>query len=344
MKKKLNNSLIKGAVLVKKKKLNIYSKIKFKKIEKKQVLVKIYYSGLCGSQIFEIEGKRGKDKYLPHLIGHEGTGKVIKIGKNVKNVKVGDQVFLSWIKTNESDSVTPNYTYKNKKINAGRITTLSTYSIISSNRVFKLPSKVSLKKGVLLGCAFPTGAGMVLKNLKKKNDRLLIIGLGGVGISSLLTSIFKKIKKIDILEKNYERIEFIKKKISYKNINFLNSINKVNPDTYDLIVESSGNAKMISLAVNFLKKKGKLVFASHPEKNSKLEIDPYDLIVGKKVFGTWGGGINLKKDTNKLIKIINAFSNIEKIFFNQSYKLENINSVIRLFKNGKIVRPLIKMN
>ena len=48
------------------------------------VLVKIEYSGICGSQIKEIDGKRGKDKYLPHLLGHEGYGKIIKIeGKNI---------------------------------------------------------------------------------------------------------------------------------------------------------------------------------------------------------------------------------------------------------------------
>ena len=115
MKKKKKKLIIKGAVLVKNKKLDIFSGIKFKKLEKKQVLVKIYYSGLCGSQLFEIYGKRGKDKYLPHLLGHEGTGKVINIGQDVKNVKVGDKVFLSWIKTNEVDCDTPNFFYKKVK-------------------------------------------------------------------------------------------------------------------------------------------------------------------------------------------------------------------------------------
>ena len=41
-----------------------------------QVLVKIHYSGICGSQLGEIEGVKGEDKYLPHLLGHEGSGVV----------------------------------------------------------------------------------------------------------------------------------------------------------------------------------------------------------------------------------------------------------------------------
>ena len=39
-----------------------------------QVLVKVHYSGICGAQINEIEGAKGPDKFLPHLLGHEGCG------------------------------------------------------------------------------------------------------------------------------------------------------------------------------------------------------------------------------------------------------------------------------
>ena len=48
------------------------------------VLVKLKYSGICHTQLNEINGILGKDKYLPHCMGHEGTGEVIKIGKDVK--------------------------------------------------------------------------------------------------------------------------------------------------------------------------------------------------------------------------------------------------------------------
>ena len=38
-----------------------------------QVLVKIHFSGICGSQLGEIDGAKGEDKYLPHLLGHEAS-------------------------------------------------------------------------------------------------------------------------------------------------------------------------------------------------------------------------------------------------------------------------------
>ena len=63
-----------------------------------QVLIKIKYSGICGSQIGEIEGIKGEDKYLPHLLGHEASGKVIEVGDGVTHVKKDDNVVLHWKK------------------------------------------------------------------------------------------------------------------------------------------------------------------------------------------------------------------------------------------------------
>ena len=68
-----------------------------------QVLVKVAFSGVCRSQLMEVRGKRGPDAYLPHLLGHEGTGVVLGIGKGVTKVRAGDKVVVTWIKGKGSD-------------------------------------------------------------------------------------------------------------------------------------------------------------------------------------------------------------------------------------------------
>ena len=50
------------------------------------VLVKMKYSGIFHTQLNEINGILGKDKYLPHCMGHEGTGEIIKVGKGCKKI------------------------------------------------------------------------------------------------------------------------------------------------------------------------------------------------------------------------------------------------------------------
>ena len=63
-----------------------------------QVLVKLAYSGVCHSQLMEAKGRRGEDSYLPHLLGHEGSGVVLEVGPGVTKVIFGDRVVLWWIK------------------------------------------------------------------------------------------------------------------------------------------------------------------------------------------------------------------------------------------------------
>ena len=61
-----------------------------------QVLVELKSSGICGSQIGEIDGVKGPDRFLPHLLGHEGFARVLEIGPGVSYIKPGDSVVLHW--------------------------------------------------------------------------------------------------------------------------------------------------------------------------------------------------------------------------------------------------------
>ena len=133
-----------------------------------QVLVKLAYSGVCRSQLMEIQGGRGPDAYLPHLLGHEGSGKVIGVGEGVSKVSPGDLVVLGWLKGSglESGGVQYNCNSLSQKINAGGVTTFNEYALVSENRVVPLPAGVPLDIAVLFGCAVPTGAGIITNDIQ----------------------------------------------------------------------------------------------------------------------------------------------------------------------------------
>ena len=90
-----------------------------------QVLVEINTSGICGAQINEIDAVKGVDKFLPHLLGHEGVGIVLEIGKNVKHIKIGDRVVMHWRPSNGIQAETYRYFWGNKDLNSGWVTTFS---------------------------------------------------------------------------------------------------------------------------------------------------------------------------------------------------------------------------
>ena len=123
---------MKSAILVESKKPLLVENIELpENIKFGQVLVKIYYSGICGAQINEIDALKGPDKFLPHLLGHEGSGIVEKVGEGVKTVKPGDHVVLHWRPGDGIQSSTAEYNWNGKKINSGWVTTFNEKAVVS---------------------------------------------------------------------------------------------------------------------------------------------------------------------------------------------------------------------
>src|SRR6185437_12988129 len=90
---------MKAAILVELRKPLVIAEIDLPgQLEVGQVMVRILVSGICGSQIGEIDGVKGEDRFLPHLLGHEACGIVDAVGPGVRKVKARDKVVLHWRK------------------------------------------------------------------------------------------------------------------------------------------------------------------------------------------------------------------------------------------------------
>ena len=342
-----------AAVLEKNKKNLKLSSIGFKKIPIGYVLVKILYSSICRSQIMEIDGLRDNKKYIPHLLGHEGVGKIIAKDKKVKKFKIGDKVILGWIKNNKKKYSKQELFYnKNKEtVNAGFVTTFSDYSLVCEDRIVKKPKSMKDIEAPFYGCAIPTGSGMVLNQLKpKKKQKILLIGLGAVGICALATLKSLKIKDVCILEIDKQKL-LIAKKLGFNKI--LNPLKKKDliylkhtyPNGFDGCIESAGSKKSTELGFSLINpEKGKLVFASHPSKNTKISLDPHELIRGKKIIGSWGGNTLPINDTKKIFNLFKKNKISFSTLFKSVYKFKDINKAIIDFKKGKVIRPILKMN
>ena len=318
-------------------------------LKKGQVLIKVHYSGVCRSQLMEIHGGRGEDKWLPHLLGHEGSGVVESIGADVTKVSKGDEVILGWIKGLGFDAAGAVYNSSEKKINSGSVTTFSNYTIVSENRLVKKPSWVPFDEAVLFGCALPTGGGMALHNFNKNHEIVTIIGLGGIGLSALLT--LKELGATKIIA-----VDTIKNKremalnhganicLDPTTSDFAYEYKKYAPLGCDLCIEAGGSVNTIELGFSLINStKGHLVFASHPPNNQKISLFPHELISGKKITGSWGGGINPDTDIDKLCEIFYRKKNILSSLITKKYELEEINIALKDLSEGDIFRPIIRM-
>lgn len=319
-----------------------------------QVLVKLAYSGVCHSQLMEVRGRRGPDRYLPHLLGHEGTGKVVQIGEGVTKVKPNDLVVLGWIKGGGLDGGGVRYRCSciEKEINAGSVTTFNEYAIVSENRVVSLPLGVPLDVAVLFGCAVPTGAGIVTNDIKPvQGSSIAVFGLGGIGMSALMATMLFKCSKVIAVDVSTEKLELAHSfgathVINAKLTDATAEIRKLTGGLgVDYAIEASGQASVIEQAFESVRRGGGLcVFASHPEHGRRISIDPYELICGKQIRGSWGGSSNPDQDIPMFANLyLQGRLPLEKLL-TKRYTLDQINEALDDLEHHRVGRPLIEID
>ena len=317
-----------------------------------QVLARIVYSGICRSQLMETRGKRGHDPYLPHLLGHEASGVVLETGKDVSKVKKDDRIILTWMKGEGLECGGTKFRKGNTLINAGSVTTFSNQTIASENRCIKLPDGIPMDLAPLLGCALPTGAGIVMNTIKpKKGNSLAVFGCGGIGLSAImLANVFEcqTIIAVDI-----EDHKLVKAKelgaTHIINSNNENPVEKIRQITLgkgvDFSIEAAGRATVMESAFISVRDKGGLcVIAGHPACDERIQIDPFELIKGKRIQGSWGGECQPDNDIPLLAKYyLDGKLPMEKLI-SHKYNLEEINQGLDTLETYTANRVLIEMD
>lgn len=342
---------LRAAVLEELGKPLVIKELALPKLLRGQVLVKIFFSGVCRSQVMEVQGGRGNDPWLPHLLGHEGSGVVLKIGPDVKKIKVGDEVILGWIRGEGIDAQGATYSYNKQTINSGSVTTFSNYAIVSENRLVKKPAGLPMDVAILFGCALPTGAGMVLNELNLlPSNYVAVLGLGGIGLSALMAIKAMKVNTIVAIDISDEKLGLAKKLGATHIINADNedvdiALKNILDRGIDVCVESAGTVQTIELGFQIIRKNGgKLLFASHPPDGQNISLAPHELISGKKIAGSWGGGTKPDIDVPKIYQLFSHAKIPIESLLAKRYSLDQINVALRDLELGRVFRPLIVMD
>ena len=329
--------------------LSIEDGIEIPKLKSGQVLVKMAYSGICRSQLMEVNGQRGEDKYLPHLLGHEGCGQVVSVAPDVTKISKGNWTILGWIKGEGINAEGAKYNLGGEIINSGAVTTFSTYTIVSENRIVPLPNGLPKDIAVLFGCALPTGAGIVINQIKPlKDTSIAFVGMGGIGLSGLMATKAFECKNIIAVDISDEKLNLAKEfgathTINSSNTNVLKEIDNItNGVGVDYSMDAGGSIETIELAFESVKNNGgQCIFASHPQAGKKISIDPFDLISGKNIKGSWGGSCKPDEDIPFLANLYEkGMMPLEKLV-TKKYRLDEINIALDDLKNSNVFRPLL---
>jgi S-(hydroxymethyl)glutathione dehydrogenase/alcohol dehydrogenase len=314
-----------------------------------QVVVKNVASGLCGSQLLEIKGEKNNAKFLPHLMGHEGCGIVQEVGDGVTKVKQGDKVVMHWMKSNGIESDFPSYIYNEKTIRSGKVTTLSEYSIVSENRLTVVPADTNPEVCALLGCSLTTALGVINNDAEVKfGESVVVLGCGGVGLNLIRGAKMAGAYPIIGVDTSDSK-ETISKKMGcshFVNIKTTSLTDIVGKNGADVIIDTTGNVKVMRTAIPMLSDFGRFIMVGHPSK----EDDTLELISSNHMFGgtgktikaSQGGQTNPQLDIPRYVKLFSAgLIKIDELITHR-FDLNQINDAIDALRTGNAGRIIIK--
>ncbi len=313
-----------------------------------QALVQIACSGVCHTQLLEARGHRGPDRFLPHGLGHEASGIVADVGPGVTRVRPGERVVLSWIKGPGLDAPSTHYQWNGHTVNSGAITTFSQYAVISENRITPLDSRIDFASAALLGCAIPTGVGMVLNTAcVRPGQSVAVFGVGGIGTWAVLGAVLSGAGPVIAVDRLPEKIAWAKSLGATEGIctaqgSPVEEIRRLCPGGVDVAIEATGRPDVMQLALEAVRSQGGVaVIAGNARHGESWTLDPKQLNQGKRILGTWGGDNQPERDFPRYQRLLTSGQLCCDRFLDHRYPLTAINQALEELEAGRVARPLI---
>ena len=315
-----------------------------------QVLVKIEASGICGAQLGEIAAAKGPDKYLPHLLGHEGGGIVLETGPGVTQVREGDHVALHWRKGAGIQAKSAKYQWDGRTVNAGWVTTFNQDAVVSENRVTVISKDANFEIAALMGCAITTALGIINNDAKLKiGQSIAVIGCGGVGISVVQGAAMVSADPIIAIDIHDHKLEMAK---AFGATHLINSskvdvreaiLGIVGKNGVDVAVENTGLVKLIEMAYSVTAPKGRTVLVGVPGFDQDITIHTLPLHYGKALIGSEGGQCDPAADIPKYLNLYARGKLKLDELITHRFTLDQINTALDKIRAGDVGRCMISM-
>ena len=336
-----------------------------------EVVVKIKAAGLCHSDLSVIDGNRPRP--LPMALGHEASGVVVELGEGVDKLSVGDHVvfaFLpscgscSYCNTGRAALCEPGAEANGKGTllgghkrihNEGNyyhhhlgVSGFAEFAVVSIDSLVKIDQEIPFEIAALFGCAIMTGVGAVVNTAQLKfGESILIVGLGGVGLSAILGAKAAGASNIIAADLNPQKRAIGKKLGAHYTIdsskkNALQFLKDLSGGGVDVALEFAGAISALEFAFHATKRGGTTVTAALPHPDAKLEISPVTLVGQEKSLkGSYLGSCIPSRDIPAYIELYKTGRlDVEKLISHR-IKLEDINDGFERLAQGDALRQII---
>lgn len=305
------------------------------KISGYEILMKVKACGVCHSDVHIVEGEVFKGHKFPLVPGHEVVGVVEKIGENVREINSGDLVGIGWnykscLDCENCKNGLENLCGKKEGTGINRDGGYAEYMIADSRFVSKIPNRLKTEEAAPLFCAGLTAYRAVKLLSPKINQRVAVVGIGGLASYAIQ---FLKIygAKVIALSRNEHHLKLAEKVGADETIllrdNYLSQ--KIEDSAAAAALNFAPSGKIIEEILIGLKRGGKLVNAGNIERT--VAMDYRKALAGEKVLTTVSTGT--RKDMREVLQLA-AEGKIKSSV--ETMKLDNANEALIRVKSGSV--------
>lgn len=325
--------------------------------EKNQVQVKLISSGICHSQLHQMN-----DQNLPKpfLLGHEATGIVTKTGPDCTYVEEGDYVIVTWVsRTPIKGRNLPELngvSYMEKPLNC-RITFTWAETIMCDDQyVVKITEEQATDESCIVGCSVLTGAGAVKNTAKiKPGQTIAIFGAGGVGLSAITMASIMKASKIIVVDLDDNKLDFAKKFGATHVVNALKNdaveeVIDISNGGVDFALDAIGKSITMEQILSVTKEGGSggnnlggtSILVGIPDSN-QITLDPMKIIINQRTYKGSLGATYPEEDFPYFLDLYKKGMFPINEMISETFSLSEINEACEKLENGLITgRSIIK--
>ena len=176
-----------------------------------QVVVKLFASGVCHTQLHQMH-HRPVDQ--PTLLGHEGSGVVAMVGRDIHHLKEGDHAMVTWLHRSQGsgprDGPPTGASYRGRQLGEkSAVFTWSDYTLTAGDHAIRMRPDDPTDVSCVVGCALATGAGAVLNTAQvRPGASVAVFGAGGVGLAAIRAAAILEASPIIAVDLSEEKLAF----------------------------------------------------------------------------------------------------------------------------------------
>jgi alcohol dehydrogenase len=336
-----------------------------------EVMVKIGAAGLCHSDLSVIDGNRPRP--TPMVLGHEAAGVVEKLGPGVDDLKVGDHVVMVFVPScghcPPCAEGRPALCEPGAAANgAGTLlsgerrlhrngqdvhhhlgcSAFAEYATVSRRSLVKIDKELPLDEAALFGCAVLTGVGAVINTAKvSAGSSVAVIGLGGVGLSSLLGAIAVGARRVIAIDLSDDKLGLARQLGATDTFNASspNAVDEIKAATgggVEFAFEMAGSVRAMDLAYRITRRGGTTVTAGLPPPNHTFALPQVNLVAEERtVKGSYIGTCVPTRDLPRYIELYRRGKLPVDGLMSGRMKLDEINLGFDRLHDGKAVRQVV---